>query len=256
MSTLGWSGATPEPATPVENLQFERAEFAAPAQGQSCSSCNGAAAPTYHELNGRVFCPACRQRIEGSLQQMRTSGSMGRGLLYGLGAAIVGSIVFYAVSAITGYQFGLIAVVIGFAVGKAVRKGSGSLGGRRYQIVAVLLTYFSIASTNIPPILKYMSQQSQKRQAAAATGSGQTPAVTPAATPRVRGPRPVLALAGLVLLFGLALALPILNITHDFLGVIIIGIGLWEAWKFTRAVKIEFKGPFTVTPATPAVPIA
>jgi hypothetical protein len=246
MSTLGLSGATPEPAPAAEDLQFEHAEFAAPAQGQSCSSCNGPAAPEYHELDGKVFCAVCRQRIELSIEKMRTSGSLGRAFLYGLAAAVVGSIVFYAVSAITGFQFGLIAVVIGYAVGKAVRKGSGSLGGRRYQIVAVLLTYFSIASTNIPPIVKYLSQQSQKKHAAASS-----PSITTDPAPPIRAPKPLLALVGIVFLFGLALALPILNITHDFLGVIIIGIGLWEAWKFTRAAKIEFKGPFTVAP--PAV---
>jgi hypothetical protein len=184
-----------------------------------------------------VFCAACRQRLEASLEKMRTSGSMWRAFLYGFGAAVVGSVLYYAVSAITGFQFGLIAVVIGFGVGKAVRKGSGSLGGRRYQILAVLLTYFSIASTNVPPIVKYMTEQARKHTAAS------TP---PAPKPPISLPKPLQFVAGIVLLFGLALALPILNITHDFLGIIIIGIGLWEAWKFTRRVKVEFKGPFTV----------
>ena len=246
MSTLGLSNPTPEPAPTAWDLQFEHAEFSAPAQGRSCANCNGAAAPEYHELNGKVFCSACRGRIEASLDKMRASGSLGRAFLYGLGAAIVGSIVFYAVSAISGYQFGLIAVVIGFAVGKAVRKGSGSLGGRRYQIIAVLLTYFSIASTNIPPLVKYMAESAKKHAAAA------KPLVNTAPPPQIRAPKPLLLAAGVALLFGLALALPILNITHDFLGIIIIGIGLWEAWKFTRAVKVEFKGPFTVASASPA----
>jgi hypothetical protein len=232
------SGQTPEPAHAVEDLQFEHAEFATPAPAQSCAHCGAAAVPEYHELNGKVFCAACRQRIEASLEKMRTSGSMWRAFLYGFGAAVVGSVIYYAVSAITGFQFGLIAVVIGFGVGKAVRKGSGSLGGRRYQILAVLLTYFSIASTNVPPIIKYMSEHATKNQAAAST--------PPAPKPPIRLPKPLGVLAGIVLLFGLALALPILNIAHDFLGIIIIGIGLWEAWKFTRRVKVEFKGPFTV----------
>ncbi len=238
-----------EPAPATDALQFEHAEFATPAQAQNCSNCKGPAAPEYHELNGRVFCGDCRGRIEGSIEKMRSSGSLWRAFLYGLAAAVVGSIVFYAVSAITGFQFGLIAVVIGYAVGKAVRKGSGSLGGRRYQVVAVLLTYFSIASTNVPPIIKYMSEQARKH-AAASTPSVGHPSVAPA--PAIHAPKPLLALAGIALLLGLALALPILNITHDFLGIIIIGIGLFEAWKFTRAAKIEFKGPFTVAASPPA----
>src|SRR5690348_14203184 len=103
----------------MSNLQFERAEFATPEQAQSCANCNGPAAPQYFELNGKVFCAVCRQRIETSLESLRTSGSMRRALLYGLGASLAGAIVFYAISAITGYQFGLIAVLIGWAVGKA-----------------------------------------------------------------------------------------------------------------------------------------
>jgi hypothetical protein len=50
--------------------------------------------------------------------------------------------------------------------------------------------------------------------------------------------------------------LPVLNIAHNPLSIIIIGIGLWEAWKFTRAVKVEFKGPFTVAPSPPVAPAA
>lgn len=208
----------------MEGMQFEHAEFSAPTPAQSCANCQGPAAPEYFELNGKVFCRACRQGIGASLEKLRTSGSLGRAFLYGLGAAALGSIAFYAISAITGFQFGLIAVVIGFGVGKAVRKGSGSLGGRRYQIMAMLLTYVSIASTNVPPIVRFMSER----------GHGG------------------LAPGGLLPLFGLALALPILNITRDFLGIIIIGIGLWEAWKFTREVKVEFKGPFTLAPPATA----
>ncbi|MFN7997857.1 MAG: hypothetical protein U0Q18_29830 [Bryobacteraceae bacterium] len=172
---------------------------------------------------------------------------MGRAFLYGLGAAVLGSVVFYAVSALTGYQFGLIAVVVGWAVGKAVRKGSGSFGGRRFQVLAVLLTYASIASTHVPGITKYFFEQSRARAAAASN-------VQPgSAVPQQSREKSAVAMAvffGMVFL--LALALPILTAARNILGLIIIGIALWEAWKFTREVKVAFSGPFTVSQSSSA----
>jgi hypothetical protein len=239
MSILGLSGSAPEPLPPAGDLQFERAEFVSDKTGLHCTNCGGPAGPEYHELASKVFCGGCRQKIEGSLSRLRSSGSVSRALLYGLGAAVVGSLIFYAVTAITGIRFGLIAVVVGWMVGKAVRQGSGSLGGRRYQVLAVLLTYMSIASTNVPAIVKAGRAQAQKYQQARQT--------TLAAGAPVR-PLPPAAVRAVVfygMVFVLAMAVPFLMITRNILGVVIIGIGLWEAWKFTRAAKVEFSGPFT-----------
>jgi len=44
---------------------------------------------------------------------MPNAASLFRAFLYGLGAAILGSLVYYAISATTGYEFGLIAVLVG-----------------------------------------------------------------------------------------------------------------------------------------------
>jgi len=225
-------------------LQFQRAEFSSPQTGPTCASCGASATPEYHEFQGKVFCTVCRQRLEASIHQLRQRGSLAQAFLYGLGAAIAGSVVFYVISAATGYQLGLIAVAVGWFVGKAVRKGSGGLGGRRYQVMAVLLTYASIASTSVPSITRYFDQQAAKVAPAATTD--QTATVSQPPNKVVHG--------GYVryyaLVFGLALALPFLNITRDFLGLIIIAIGLWEAWRFTRGVKLAFAGPFAAKAAS------
>ena len=42
------------------------------------------------------------------------------------------------------------------------------------------------------------------------------------------------------------MAAPGFTFIEVLFSVIIIGIGLWEAWKFTREVKVQFQGPFTV----------
>ena len=83
--------------------------------------------------------------------------------------------------------------------GKAVRKGSGSLGGRKYQVIAVLLTYFSLASTAAPPITKYLFEEGAKAHSAAGSKSPQD-------NPQAKGPvNPVAAIAAFVVfVFGLA----------------------------------------------------
>ena len=66
---------------------------------------------------------------------------------------LIGCGIWYAVRALTGYEVGLIAIIVGLLVGGAVRKGSKRRGGRLYQTLAVLLTYASIVSTYVPDIV-------------------------------------------------------------------------------------------------------
>ncbi len=49
------------------------------------------------------------------------------------------SLTVIGIAALTGYEFGLIAVLVGLAVGIAVRKGSSGRGGWRYQVLAMFV---------------------------------------------------------------------------------------------------------------------
>jgi hypothetical protein len=82
----------------------------------------------------------------------------------GLGAlaAIGGSLVYSAVVAITGGEFGFVAILLGYMVGRAVRKGSGDRGGPAYQALAIGLTYLAIVSTYVPLIVKDFGSKSAK----------------------------------------------------------------------------------------------
>ena len=246
MSPLGPSNSGSDPDS--SDLQFERAEFAGGHSGPTCSTCKRPADNEYHHLNGRVFCTSCRAKIEQSIDKLRRSGSLARAALFGLGAAIVGALIFYGVTAATGYEFGLIAVVVGLLVGKAVRKGSGSMGGPKYQALAMVLTYFSIASTYVPPLTKAYYAQEQQHQTAETQASAQAPSRTPAPRPRVHlGVVPFYTI-----MFALALAAPVLGGFRNIIGTVILGIGLWEAWKFNRRVVVKFTGPFAVAAAQPS----
>src|ERR1041384_2897539 len=134
------------------DLQFERAQ---PVTATGCLSDTGCVAckqpirTTYYHAQGKTICETCAQRIQTG-QQAPPPLSLARAVLYGCAAALAGSILYAAVAMITGLEIGLIAIVVGVMVGKAVRFGSHGLGGRPRQILAVMLTYFAITTSYIP----------------------------------------------------------------------------------------------------------
>jgi hypothetical protein len=231
MSTTGEGG----------DLQFERAEYAGGSGGPACSNCKQPAVPQYHQFNGKVYCGTCRSLIEQSIGKLEQSGSMGRAFLFGLGAAAAGSVIYYAVSKLTGYQLGLIAVLVGFLVGKAIRFGSGNIGGRRYQFLAVLLTYLSICSSAVPAITKGLYQAEDRFDQDEAKAKAES---RPPQRRFVRSGTPAFYISALVL----ALLAPVLG-GFGILGTVIIAFGLWEAWKFNRRLELKFTGPFAVAAA-------
>src|SRR6185295_7386395 len=108
--------------------------------------------------------------LEKQFGARQPAGGVGKALLFGIPAALLGTAIYYAIMAFTGYEFALVAILIGWMVGKAVHKGSGGRGGRRYQIIAVILTYISICSTYIPGILKGIESISQEESSGGPKG--------------------------------------------------------------------------------------
>ena len=124
----------------------------------------------YYEANGVTVCRGCSE----SLRAVGTAGtSLTRALRAigaGLGAALAGSILYYAILAISGYEFGLIAIIVAMAVGKAVNWGLYGRGGWRYQTMAIVLTYVAIVSSYVPLIFAEVGKQPVAAEASAQTG--------------------------------------------------------------------------------------
>ena len=110
-----------------------------------------------------VLCERCKMDLELAATQGTRAGRFLRAAVYGVGAGAVGSGIWYAVRAATGYEVGLIAVAVGFMVGAAVRKGSNGRGGWRYQALAMFLTYASIVSTYVPDIMTEIIKMGDRR---------------------------------------------------------------------------------------------
>jgi hypothetical protein len=70
--------------------------------------------------------------------------------LYGIGAAVAGLILYATFAIATGIVIGYVSLAVGWMVGKAILKGSGGVGGRRYRITAALLTYAAVSMAAVP----------------------------------------------------------------------------------------------------------
>jgi hypothetical protein len=255
------------------DLQFDRAEFGGQPASQTCAACQQPIADRYFDVNGQITCSTCRETIANTLEKNPGWTAPLIALGAGLGGGVVGALIYYAVLKITGYEIGLIAIVVGLLVGRAVRGGSGGRGGRLYQVMAVAITYLAIVSTYVPFIIEGIrnnaAQEAQQSasgaqkdgpaaaptEAAPATpaGGAQSASAQSAATEPMTGGSIAVAL---VLLFLLLLATPFLAGFQNIIGLLIIGFALWEAWKANRFVPIAVAGPFQLAPAGAGAPAA
>jgi hypothetical protein len=348
--------------TDQEPMGFDRAEYDAEGAKQlTCAFCGQPVPDYYYHVGGKLACKHCQPKIAAELTK---SPRFWRAAAFGAGAALLGSAIWYAIIAATGYELGLIAIVVGFMVGAAVRKGAGGVGGLSLQLLAAFLAYSGIVFAYLPLFYKEFKTMARQEQAAsggftigAAPGDEAATTVSPEAVAGAeaflrgldvalgvwadtadRGGRdgaledaygalrtllaadrapafafgdsivryhgtgldafgtwtwsprlaavgyPVVAfdssvtrldLAGLldgasqeiagaegagaagvalgaaVLLAFLYLA-PFLAGIQNVMGILIIGFGVWQAWRMNRRVTLAIEGPFEVKPAGPA----
>lgn len=237
-----------------EELQFDKAEYADVSGAVACGECLGMLVETYYTVDDRVLCRGCAEKLRAELQD---AGSRVGRVVFAIGAgsaaAVLGSVVYYGVLAFSGYEFALIAIAIGYGVGHSVRWGSSGRGGLAYQGLAVGLTYLSIVTAYVP-LLVQSARSSSARQAVSAPGGFQRPVGATLDSPgsvegveRDAPPTAAKLLLSLAMLIALVCAMPFLGGASNIIGLLIIGFGLFEAWKLNRRVPIEISGPHTVT---------
>jgi hypothetical protein len=254
----------------ADELQFDTAEVAGESSGPlMCHACRRHLYDVYFEVGAQPTCEMCRYEIESERSRGSGPGRFVRALLAGGLAGLVGAGLYYAVLALTGYEVGLVAIVVGVLVGLGVRWGSRGRGGRAYQLLAVALTYVAIVSTYVPFIFEEIRKMEVSESATATptadatVGAPAETAVVPVAAGESTGPVEEEITAGgavvALALFGLfVLALPFLGGIQNILGILIIGFGLYQAWQINRAHPLAIEGPFqvgeSVPPPTPTSP--
>jgi hypothetical protein len=229
-------------------LQFDKAEFAQTPSVRSCSRCHQVMGQEYFAAAGAVVCAACARTLTGEGQPKT---ALLRAAAYGAGAALIGTVIWLLILKISNSEFGLVAIAVGLLVGFAVKKGSGGVGGWKYQAMAMALTYVSITASYVPMVMKGLAEAADQHDAAQKAAAGK-PEADPASTPEMKPVAPVAAAAaapGLgdfallaAIVFGIAFASPFLSGASNIIGILIIGIALYEAWKLNKRVPVT--GPF------------
>src|SRR6267154_917594 len=145
--------------------QFGTAEYLGKAGNDHCQFCHQPIAGNYYRINNAMACGGCAQQMRGALAT-DTHAAYVRSLLYGIGAAVVGMILYAVFEIATGLIIGYVSLAVGWMVGTAMMKGSNGVGGRRYQITAVLLTYAAVSMAAVPVWIHYGRKQRQEQQQA------------------------------------------------------------------------------------------
>lgn len=235
-------------------LQFGRAEFVDAPAGATCTACQKAIQAEYFEVNGVVVCDDCRASIAAFGTRGTRASRFFRALGAGLLAGAAGSIIYFLIGKLTGYEFGLIAILVGFAVGAAVKWGCHGRGGRLYQALAVGLTYLAIVSTYVPPIIEgFRANEAEVASAAspsAAPAADVSAPMTQAAAADTEEPLTLSGfLIGWALILVIACVAPFLAGIQNVIGILIIGFGLYEAWKINKRPVVAITGPHALARA-------
>jgi hypothetical protein len=257
----------PEARAGIGELQFDRVITASTSSAPPsslavvCAACQTSIETEYYDVNGNICCSRCRTAVESAAETPRGTIPLMIAAAFGLGAGVVGAAIYYAVIAIANLEIGIVAILIGYMVGYAVRRGAGGRGGRRFQVLAVALTYASVALAYTPIAVKQViAADRNAQQAPAGTTSGNSKSAAaadrrPAATTQPSGGRRLLSF---VFLLAFIAALPVLVVLGSFpsglISAFIILIGMRQAWRMTGAPWLQILGPYRVGAARVSTP--
>jgi hypothetical protein len=188
----------------------------------ACTACHQPIVDHYFEMNRTVVCELCRRSIEDQLRGGPGFARFSRAALFGAGAASVGTALYLAFLSFSAYDWSLIAVLIGYLVGRMVRKGGGGLGGTAYQMLAVVLTYASLGMTYFLAALLALRP---------GNGAARLLRVAP---------------DELLALLSFAFQMPLVLMKNSPLHILFFGFALWEAWKLNRPRPLVVTGPHRV----------
>jgi hypothetical protein len=250
-----------------DELQFDRVAVGGPAaEGQStpavvCAGCQTRLETDYYEINGRPFCGSCRGQIETLAETPRGLLPFAIAAVFGLGAALAGAAIYYAVVAVTHFEIGLVAILIGYMVGYAVRKGAGGRGGLRFQILAAVLTYAAVGVAYTVLAVRADIDRNRVTQAKPAQALPDSPTQELAdRSGTSNSGRPlVLALAYTVVFVAVVPVLVIVgSMPSGLINALIIFFGIRQAMRMTAAPVLRISGPFRIgtTPSAPSAPSA
>jgi hypothetical protein len=119
--------------------------------------------------DGGTFCRSCFERLTSQVHQaiaaQGTDVNYSMALTGGLAGAVVGVAAWWGFTVLTEYALGLVAVVIGFTVGKGVTLLAGGKRHRNLQIMSVAIAgpsfFYASYLVNRTFVLKYYAAQGE-----------------------------------------------------------------------------------------------
>jgi hypothetical protein len=274
---------TPPPpyAGPGEPPADVTAMLAAP-PALACTRCTAPLPDEYHMADDRVICGRCRATLQAQATKPAQGGGFARAAGMGLSAAVACAAVYALILIFSTSVLGVLIVGIGWLVGMAVKRGAGAHASRRYQFLAVALTWFSLGGAYAGAMLHEMvtgegleaEVAADEAPAPPPVAVGETAAPEPGAADAPAGTLPeeealaeadvaaateadgaitaagvgaaaVMGIAGLALM---AVAAPVIVAVGSPLSALITAFGLFQAWKQAEAdppvVVPALSGPF------------
>jgi len=217
--------------------QFATAEYAGQPGRTACKSCGQPISGARYQVNGVLTCAICAQRLR-ELMLRDSHAPFGRGVLFGIGGAILGFVLYVTFALVTGLVAGIVSLAVGYLVGKAIIIGSRGIGGRRYQVAAVLLTYIAVSLSAVPiAVSQHMKQKSARQHAQA---------IEPAAVPAPKTKMSPAKALGVLTVLGLTSPfLGLSNPAQGIIGLIILFVGLRIAWRIAAGIPVKIVGPIS-----------
>ncbi|HMH85566.1 MAG TPA: hypothetical protein VK529_06455 [Gemmatimonadaceae bacterium] len=248
----------------------------------SCSECRAPMREKYFSLNERPICAKCCPRYARRIKRTDGAGAIWRVGLQGALVALVGVVALVVVIKFVPPARIFLLIPIGYYIGKRMMRSLEGYSTRRYQYLAVTLTYlcFLIGFT-IPAIGAEQEARNRravnraKMQGTLATetdaireelvalnaqqgnpanplsGEGSRSKEQAAAAQRKAaeehiGPRP--GLAFVLLLFSPVFGMMQFGMMASAMGVMALGYALYQAWKQTdgEGMVLDLSGPFRV----------
>ena len=248
----------------AETPQFGKAEYAHTPGPERCGICGNTLSGQYYRVNGQMACATCAGQARAG-QPVDSHVAFARAAFFGIGGALAGLALYSTVEIVTSMTIGYLALAVGWLVAKAMMTGSKGIGGTRYQVTAVLLTYLAISMSAIPVGISYWISHRQHRavqaqtQGDASQPGGETSASDGTAsaeggqasqdnsTPATQHERSRGSAILRLLFFGIAS--PFLELASPgsgIIGLVILFVGLSIAFRLTKAKPLDVDGPYAL----------
>ena len=233
--------------------QFGTAEYQEKPKTDVCKLCGQPVGARYYRVGDAMTCGSCAERVQREGPK-DSHAAFTRALLFGVGGAVLGLIIYAGFVILTDLIIGYVSLAVGYIVAKALMMGSKGIGGRRYQIAAVILTYAAVSMASIPILISYMVKHRPPQQQVRTLQ--QTPPGQQSSEPEQQTPtKPKIGLGeALWQLTMWGLASPFLQLFSGgfggIIGFFILIIGIRIAWKIAEGkAETMVYGPFENSPA-------